>query len=198
MQKIMYALVVALVVSIGAATVDETVSQELQGNLVRLHIIANSDSTQDQDVKLKVRDEIIKSVSLDDKDFVNKAELTARRVLEQNGMNYSAKAMYGRFYFPKKKYENVTLPKGEYYGVRVELGNALGKNWWCIMYPPMCVVSDTEMQLTKSSSELLKSKISPQSYEIITSSDGKVKVKFKAVEIVESIREFFVKEFSNK
>lgn len=190
MQKVIYSIIIALVITAGAASLSDDVSGELQNGIMRLHIVADSDEAYAQEVKLKVRDAVIENVSLNDKNFLEKAELEANRVLEENGEDYKAKAYYGKFYFPAKQYSGITLPAGEYYGVRLVLGRGAGQNWWCIMYPPMCVVNDDEMELRESSEKILKRSLSPGSYELITEGGEKIKIRFKTVEIIQSIKKF--------
>lgn len=124
--------------------------------LIRLHVLANSDSTQDQAIKLKVRDAVVEYMTPYLKDVTN--AVTAREivlshqdalvsiskeVLESNGVNYSVKIEIGYFDFPVKSYGNLTLPAGKYEAVRVLLGNAEGKNWWCVLFPPLCFIDVT-------------------------------------------------------
>ena len=187
MQRIIYSIIIALVITAGAVSLGEA-GGELQNGILRLHIVADSDSERAQEVKLKVRDAVLQNVSLGDEDFLEKAEEEANRVLEENGEGYGAKAYYGKFYFPAKEYSGITLPAGDYYGVRLVLGNGAGRNWWCIMYPPMCAVSENEMELKKSSEKILQRTLSPGSYELITGSGEKIKIRFKTVEIIQAIK----------
>lgn len=187
-QKIIYSLIIALVISVGAVILNKNTTQNFEKGIVRLHIVANSNSEKDQKIKLKVRDEIIKNADMNNDNFLKDAQNTAQNVLNENNVQYTAAAEYGKFYFPKKAYKNVTLPKGQYYGVRITLGEAKGENWWCIMYPPLCPVNDTEMVLDKKSEKELKKRIDDSSFELITSSDDKITVRFKALEIIEGIK----------
>lgn len=187
-MKTIYMLIISMTLAVGAVSLAESVERELKNDIVRLHIVADSDEKQAQELKLKVRDEIIKNVSLSDKDFVVKAENEAKRVLKENNENYGVKASFEGFYFPVKKYKNVTLPSGEYNSVRLVLGSGAGKNWWCIMYPPMCAVNDEEMELIEDSERLLKNNLNSESYELVTSKSDKVKLKFKTVEIIQYIK----------
>lgn len=121
-------------------------------DVMRLHVIANSNTQQDQDVKLKVRDRIIEY--LDDLDgaknkeeaidYVSKElkgiEAVAEDELQKNGCSYSVQAMVGRYDFPDKDYAGVTMPAGEYDALRVVLGEGEGDNWWCVVFPPFCFV----------------------------------------------------------
>lgn len=193
MKSFIYSLIIVLVMTLGAVSLDESVDHDLQSGLLRLHIVADSDGVQAQAVKLKVRDAVLTQVHPEDKNFLESAETAANRVLAENGMDYRAKAYYGRFYFPTKQYKNITLPAGKYYGVRLVLGRGAGKNWWCILYPPMCMVNDREMALEKDSAEILKRTLMPQSYELITAHGDKIQIRFKTVEIIRKIQKKFVK-----
>lgn len=125
----------------------------------RLHIIANSDSGEDQSVKLKVRDEVLKlcesgmkkvSTKEEAKEYISQnlgiIEKKAQEVLVNNGFSYGAKAYVGRFDFPEKTYGDKTYPAGEYDALRIVLGKGEGKNWWCVMFPPLCLMELTPEQ----------------------------------------------------
>lgn len=197
MNKLIYAALISLLLSITVTAYSDTIQEDLQSGIVRLHILANSDSDTDQEVKLKVRNAILSE--MDEKiKTESKSEITgnldeieeiANRVLEENGFQYSAKAVYGKFDFPKKEYKNMTLPAGKYYGVRIILGEGAGHNWWCVMYPPLCVTDDSSLTMDQKSQEILKNSLKSETYDIITGTDKEVAVKFKAVELVQEIRQ---------
>ena len=187
-MKFIYSLIIALIITIGAAALSDSTENNLQNGILRLHIIADSDYESAQEIKLEVRDEIIRTVDLKDSEFQKKAVSAANKILKQKNVPYSAHSETGKFYFPEKRYNNIVLPEGYYYGVRIVLGSGAGKNWWCIMYPPLCAVSDTEMEMSIEASNRLKRQLTPDTYELVTSNDGKVKIKFKAVEIIRSIK----------
>lgn len=124
----------------------------------RLHIKANSDSDADQRVKLAVRDAVL-SASEDiamceneqeaEEYIENNLEIilkTANDTLKQSGFNYTASARLGRFRFPEKSYRGVSYPEGEYDALSITLGEGKGDNWWCVMFPPLCLseAEDTE------------------------------------------------------
>lgn len=196
MRKTAAAALFALVIMIAAYAYSSCVQTDLQNNLVRLHIIANSDSEYDQKVKFCVRDEVLKyeKEKLIDIENIENAlgdiEKTAAAVLEKNGVQYGARAEYGKFYFPKKEYKNIILPQGEYYGVRVILGNGKGKNWWCVMYPPLCMLSDNEAVMSGKSQKLLEEALDSETYDVITENNGKIKIKFRIVEAVQCLKEY--------
>lgn len=122
-------------------------------NVVRLHVIANSDAQLDQMVKLKVRDAILAHMAPKLKHVANSETATAvivdnqrdiedvaRRVLLLNGITYPVQVQFGQFDFPIKSYGDVVLPAGKYDAVRVMLGEARGSNWWCVLFPPLCFI----------------------------------------------------------
>ncbi|HEY3424840.1 MAG TPA: stage II sporulation protein R [Negativicutes bacterium] len=127
-----------------------------QGDLIRLHVIANSDKPEDQQLKLKVRDAIIaylapylehatNSAAARDIVLAHQSQLTdiAKQVLVINGVNYPVSLQLGIFDFPIKSYGNLILPAGKYQAVRILLGEAQGKNWWCVLFPPLCFIDIT-------------------------------------------------------
>lgn len=118
----------------------------------RLHVVANSDSDEDQQVKLKVRDAVLEATKdgiLECKNAKEAEEYidenleiivaTANDTLEENGFDYSAQAAVGTYHFPDREYQGVTYPEGDYRALRVELGDGDGQNWWCVMFPPLCI-----------------------------------------------------------
>lgn len=197
MNKLIYAFFISLVLSIAITAYSDGIQEDLQDNLIRLHIIANSDSADDQNIKLMVRDAVLeetgKKMETQGRAEIIKnldeIEKTANRILAENGFEYTADAVYGKFAFPKKEYGGMTLPSGEYYGVRVILGNGAGHNWWCVMYPPLCVAEEGSVFADDKARTLLKESLSDQSYELVTQSGRDVVVKFKAVEMVQELRQ---------
>jgi stage II sporulation protein R len=193
MNKIIYAFFISIVLATAVTAYSDGIQEDLQTNLVRLHIIANSDTDYDQDVKLEVRNAILEKIKNKSKNEItsnlNELEDTANEVLAQNNFDYTAKAVYGKFYFPKKEYKNMTLPAGEYYGVRIILGEGNGHNWWCVMYPPLCVSDDNSVTLDKKSQSVLENNLRPETYDIITKSDKSIVVKFKTVEFIQELKE---------
>lgn len=197
MKKIFYALFISLMVSMAVTAYSDGIQEDLQSNLVRLHIIANSDSDEDQAVKLKVRNAVLaeteKELEISAKEEIvknlDKFEEIANEVLAANGFPYTARAVYGKFDFPKKEYKNITLPAGEYFGVRLILGEGEGHNWWCVMYPPLCVADDSSMEMDGKSQELLKQSLDEETYEVVTGEKSDITVKFKAVELIQELKQ---------
>ncbi|MBQ4648254.1 MAG: stage II sporulation protein R [Clostridia bacterium] len=122
---------------------------QVYDKLIRLHIIANSDSEADQAVKLKIRDEILKAELFGNAETIEAAENLslaaaesavelANRVLEDQGFSYRATLCYGVEHYPTREYGETTLPAGNYKSLRIVLGEGEGQNWWCVLFPPMC------------------------------------------------------------
>ncbi len=185
-----------------AYTYSENIQEGLAGSLIRLHVVANSDSGTDQDIKYKVRDNILKYMSsqsaglesVDDarklvQENMDRIEQIARDTLRDNGFSYNVKVYYGSYMFPTKVYGDIILPPGEYQSLRVVLGNGTGANWWCVMFPPLCFVDASQGVVPDSSKEQLKRTLSDEEYEIAASylsdSHMDVKVKFKIVELLQ-------------
>lgn len=178
MNKIIYAMALSLVICLSMTVYSKETTEDLKENIVRLHIIANSDSEEDQAVKLMVRDEILKEgIGSDYKEI-------ADTTLRENGFTYTASCEEGYFYFHKKEYKNTVFPRGEYRAVRVVLGNGEGKNWWCVLNPPLCFSENPEGEMQDKSMRELKDSLDRETYEIITK---KPVIKFKVVEIVNGI-----------
>ena len=188
MNKIIAVFLVALCMTVCVTAYSDGVQADLQDNLIRLHIIADSDDDNDKAVKLKVRDAILKNVG-DRINDLTEIEDIAKAVLRENGFLYTAHAEYGKFEFPEKTYKSMVLPAGEYYGVRIVLGSGEGHNWWCVMYPPLCFKEGEEVRLSKESEKILREKLDKDTYDIITKNDKEVVVKFKLVEIVQEIKQ---------
>lgn len=157
------------------------------GEVVRLHVIANSDAPFDQMVKLKVRDALLSHMGPKLKRATSGGEASAviaenrhdmeeiaHRVLLLNGLAYPVQVQFGQFDFPIKSYGDTVYPAGKYKAVRVMLGKAEGGNWWCVLFPPLCFI-DTNTAITANASEV----------KIVTdrSVGRKVELRWKLLEI---------------
>lgn len=173
----------------------EAVSEDLTDSIVRIHVIANSNSTFDQNVKLKVRDIILKeanalsgsdspSLSLVERNKPG-LERVVNAYLREQSIDYTCSLQTGRFYFPAKSYENITLPQGEYDALRVVLGAGEGENWWCVMYPPLCF---TESARGTVAQEDLQDVISPVSGAIISEEHITLKPALKCVDLWQAFK----------
>ncbi len=175
-----------------------TASGEIRDNVVRLHILADSNSKIDQEVKLKVRNALLEKNTelLSDKVTPENAEecfkqskdeleKCANEVLKENGFNYKAKITLSEEYYTTRVYEDLTFPAGTYTSVRVVLGSGEGKNWWCVMFPPLCVPVATGGIETDDGVSL--EEYLDEDGKRIVASDGKFKVGFKVVEWYEKL-----------
>lgn len=172
-----------------------TASDEVRDNCLRLHILADSDSDEAQKVKLLVRDAVLEAgaelfekntdaAEAAEKILSNKEMLeeTADRVLRENGFSYKATLSVTEEYFDTRQYEDIRLPAGRYRACRIVLGEGKGKNWWCIMFPPLCLPAVTE------NTEDAYAVFGEGGAELVTENSGYV-IKFRIVEIVEELRE---------
>ena len=192
----------AVFVFISAASYANAVSDDLADSVFRLHVIANSDSKEDQDLKYKVRDSILEyinkiSVNCSSKDeiidiaYENQEQLhdIAKEVIEENGYNYNVNIKIGNFEFPTKTYGDISFPAGNYDALRVEIGNASGQNWWCVMFPPLCFVDVTSGVVPDESKETIKDNLNnDEEYRIISDSESPdIKFKFSLIEFFKGI-----------
>ena len=165
-------------------------------DVVRLHILANTDSKADQKVKLKVRDALLETnarIISDDvtKDnakehFEKSKEIllkTAKETLKENGFNYNVKITLQEEYFNTRTYGNLTFPAGQYTALKVVLGEGNGKNWWCVMFPPLCIPAADGIETNENTADYLT-----QSGERIVNGGDKYIIKFKFLEIYEELR----------
>ncbi len=159
----------------------EALQEDIAEKILRFHVIANSDSEEDQQLKLKVKEAVVNyiapylsdTMSLEDsKNIINEHTdeilATADSVIKENGYDYSVSASITTCYFPTKSYGDITLPPGDYEAFRIEIGNAGGKNWWCILYPPLCFVDISYGIVPDSSKLLLKNILNEDEYNAIT------------------------------
>lgn len=199
------ALAIALCASvIGAVIYSEQTVQSLSDNLIRLHIIANSDAAIDQEVKLQVRDAVLDYLT-GKLDLTNSTEASveiikqelpaiekiAVSVLEKNGHTPVAQAEYGAYAFPTKQYENIELPAGTYNALRITLGEGAGQNWWCVVFPPLCFADSQNGVISQEADAKLKEALPAEQYDLITTTDEDtvpVQFKLKLVELVEEAK----------
>lgn len=169
-------------------------SEEIRSDVLRLHVIANSDTSVDQNLKLRLRDYILQegkdifngSVNVENavekiEPVLPELEKSAKAFVNQAGFDYDVKISLSNEYFTTRTYETVTLPAGKYLALRVVIGSGVGHNWWCVMFPPMCVpAADKKDEIENVFSEK----------EIkLVESKPKYEPRFKVVEIYEQLKE---------
>jgi len=187
------ALLLAIVTASGVSSLEKDCN-EIKNDVFRLHVIANSDSKEDQELKLSVRDAILKeseslfSKSTEKESAEKTAEenlglllKTAEDTVKKNGFDYPVSVSVGKSRFPTKTYSGVTLPAGEYDALRIVIGNGEGKNWWCVMFPPLCLsASEGKKQLSDV--------LSDEGFDLVQS-EPKYEIRFWIVEKIEELRQ---------
>lgn len=171
----------------------------LQENIFRLHILANSDSEEDQSLKLAVRDtiisymETINKTSTTKEETINNVNLNleiikqiAENKLQELGYNYEVSLEVGNFYFPTKYYGNISLPAGNYDALKINIGQAKGQNWWCSLFPPLCFIDISSGYVEDDDKEILENNLSEEEFLLISSSSPDIKLKFKLLELLNS------------
>ncbi|MDI3480626.1 MAG: stage sporulation protein [Tepidanaerobacteraceae bacterium] len=174
-------------------------ADEISGKIIRLHIIANSDCPEDQALKLRVRDDIIKAFDnkiegIDDidasreyiKTHLKDIEQIALQEIKKSGKDYSVKVVFGKFMFPVKTYGYITLPAGEYEALRVIIGKGEGANWWCVLFPPLCFVDITHGLTSEEAKTRLHTVLSERELAAVETASSPeeipIQVRFKIVE----------------
>lgn len=183
-------LVIAVLLSVTSFGVS---CGNIRRDVLRMHVIANSDSETDQALKLKVRDAVLQeggalfdgTMTAADAESVlesDKARLceVAQRVIAENGFDYGVTVEIGKDFFPTRTYDDtVTLPAGEYEAVRVIIGEGKGQNWWCVMFPPLC--------LPAAEAEADIGDVLDEREQRVVESDPRYEARFKIIEIFEKI-----------
>ncbi len=203
MKKYLFLLIVSvLFLLLSAYSYVNAVSNNLADSVFRLHVIANSDSKEDQELKYKVRDSLIEYMNTLTNEMNSKEEVIeiakshledfkeiAQNVVKENGYNYDVNVEIGNFSFPTKTYGDISFPAGFYDALKVEIGKAEGQNWWCVMFPPLCFVDVTSGVVPEESKENLEENLGDEEYELIsdTPNSSILNIKFKIIELFESI-----------
>lgn len=171
------------------------IQEDISSKLIRFHIRANSDSDEDQALKMKVKDAVIKYIEeeftdvetldearqklYDDEEHISEIAL---QVIRSEGYEYNVNVYFEKAYFPMKVYGDICLPPGDYEAFRIDIGDYEGKNWWCVLYPPLCFVDATYGVVPEESKEKLQSVLDEDEYAAITianKDDYKYKFEFK-------------------
>lgn len=181
----------------------EKISDNLEKSVVRFHVLANSDSKIDQNLKIEVKDEIIKHMETVLKNSKDKSETLyilnnnkisleniAKRIIKNKGFNYDVNVALKNTMFPTKVYGDISFPAGVYTALTVEIGEAFGENWWCVMYPPLCFVDITKTEVTPDMKIKLKDVLLENEFEMVYNENDKLipNIKFKIVEIWQNLK----------
>lgn len=199
MKKIVWYTFALLVSVLLLAALPASGEEAIYDSVIRLHVLAASDSEEDQALKLRVRDEILAvyseplaaAASVEDAEeevmrLCGEIERTAACVIAREGYSYTVKVSYGEERYPTREYGEYRFPAGEYRSLRVVIGEGEGQNWWCVLYPPLCLDMATE---TYPEDDALAVGLTPGGYGIISGStdDRGYCVRFKTLEVLEEI-----------
>ena len=173
----------------------------LARKMIRLHVIANSNSDADQALKLKVRDKVLdfttnvlqRSENMEDaqrqlQDALGRIESIAQREIVSRGYNYPVTAQLTSTEFPLKEYDGFSLPAGEYMALRLVIGEGEGQNWWCVVYPPLCVTAASDVQETGIACGMEQEEL-----DLMQEAGEEYQVKFRCVELWEQLRQWLHK-----
>ena len=198
MTSTILTLLLILYTTICAFSYAKTTSKNLSDSVFRLHVLANSDSKEDQDLKYKVRDALInymntlctnittreEAIKIAN-DNLEKFKEIAKNQIKSSGYSYDVDLEIGNFNFPTKNYGDISLPAGFYDALRVKIGKAKGQNWWCVMFPPLCFIDITSGTVPDSSKDLLKENMNEENFALISNnnSNHEINFKFKILEL---------------
>lgn len=200
--SILFLLLLFLYITISAFSYVDAVSSDLANSVFRLHVIANSDTKEDQDLKYLVRDNVLSYMNEICKDAKSKQEAIdiatkhqdefkeiALNTIYENGFDYDVSIEIGNFSFPTKTYGDITLPSGYYDALRIKIGKASGQNWWCVMFPPLCFVDVSSGIVPDESKEVMKNDLSDEEFSLISNDDStEISFKFKLIEFFQNAK----------
>ena len=200
-QKILIVAIVVMAITLAVGFLPIHGEEEIYDTVVRLHVIANSDSEEDQSLKMQVRDEILASINPVLENCNSREEAIAeigrirnevieraQNVILENGYDYSVDIEVCREKYPTRDYGSFIFPSGEYVSVKVKIGKAEGQNFWCCLYPPLCVSAATEVSGEYVDDAFIEAGLTGEQYKVITQTDDvKYRVRFKVLEVVEEI-----------
>lgn len=195
---LVFGTLMATAITLYTRAYSETIQDDIARNVIRFHVLANSDSTEDQALKEKVRNSVLEAFrealsagnSVEDtraflSTHMEDIRAYAQSVVMENGYDYPVSAVMAKDYFPTKAYGDVIFPPGEYEALRIVIGEGEGANWWCVMFPPLCYVDVTKnVSVSDSGKEQLQTLLTEEEYQLLTYTDNgtAIKLKFKIVE----------------
>lgn len=192
-----------LFIFISAISYVDAVSEDIASSVFRLHVIANSDSKEDQALKLKVRDELLSYMNTLSQNATSKQEVIelakeheetlkqiALTTIHENGFDYDVQIEIGISDFPTKYYGDIALPAGTYDALKVKIGKSQGQNWWCVMFPPLCFVDVSSGIVPDSSKQELQENLNDEEYDLISKTEEKEEIsfKFKLIEFFQNLK----------
>ena len=202
MKKVLALLVSVVVLFIFLGLFPVHGEADIYDNVIRLHVVANSDSEEDQLLKLKVRDAVLGVVTDIEKEYecgnieeakrvieshMDKIVCAAEKCISKEGYYYDVEVLLGKENYPTKNYEACAFPSGKYLSLQVKIGEARGENWWCVLFPPLCLSAASEA-VGNAHDALINVGFTGEQYKIITESDNVTyNVRFKILETFEEV-----------
>ncbi len=190
-----------LFIFVSAKSYSNAMSKSISNKFLRLHVVANSDSTEDQMLKYQIRDAVLEYMEPTLKNAKSKEEALellnnskeniekiAKKITFDNNFDYDITVSIGNFYFPTKEYSNFILPNGFYDALQIKIGKAAGQNWWCVMFPSLCI-TEQSCNFTNSSEEFLQENLSNEEFKVLYNNpeNQQLKIKFKLIELFENM-----------
>lgn len=189
---------------------NDSVLGDIKDKIIRLHVVANSDSPEDQAIKLQIRDAIIKELEPKLENLKNQEEVkniisanmdnliaAAEEEMARLGKSFPIDIELGTYEFPTKVYGDLSFPAGSYQALNVKIGEAQGKNWWCVMFPPLCFVDIAQGVISEKTLEEFKEILDEDELELLkskkNSEEETVKIKFKLVEMAKNFNKNLAK-----
>lgn len=176
-------------------------THSIANKIVRFHVVANSDSIEDQLLKQRVRDEVIENIrpfidkceSVEEtksilKDMLPNIKEISLETIQKYGKDYKVYVAFDKANFPTKSYGDVIFPSGEYEACRIIIGEGKGENWWCVMYPPLCYLDAASGVVPIEGKEKLLEELNQEQYNLVTDhSKINYEVRFKVVDMINSV-----------
>lgn len=180
-KGILFLAIACMIFVAGQRKSNNIIQQNLKSNLIRFHVRANSNSRMDQTYKLKVRDAVIDQISPELSEAKTKEEAfkilkmqknriknTAQEILKKEGVKQKVNVHFVQEKFPEKNYGQYTFPEGIYDAVRIDLGAAKGNNWWCVMFPDLCVTKDDKVRINNTARKKMEKLLGKKTIRKIT------------------------------
>ncbi len=189
--SIILGVIISIVYSVEVKSKNLELQQNVSEEVIRLHIRARSNSAEDQQFKLFVRDEVLNFIQVEKnttsveeaEDYINNNIYEIKKfvddLIKKEGYNYTSTVLLDEEYFSEKQYGNITLPEGVYNSLIINLDEGEGDNWWCVVFPPLCFIDEEDATFEQESYEILSQNLEEDEINYITSKNNKIKMKFK-------------------
>lgn len=200
-QRILIVAIVVMAITVAVGFLPIHGESEIYDTVVRLHVIANSDTEKDQALKLLVRDEVLSVINPTVQNCESREEAIAeickiedevlrraKDVIAENGYGYGVDIEICREKYPTKDYGGFVFPSGEYVSVKIKIGEGKGQNFWCCLYPPICASAATEVSGEYMDDAFIQAGLTGEQYKVITETDDvKYRVRFKILEMMQEV-----------